>query len=530
MEAWLTRALDTLVAYETTRYRTQRPVAYTNWPTLDPMRHPTEATVAAEVALRTLQGEWLASLPREYENDTAGLDATLLRPTPAFRAGVFAAFHAYPYYPDFMVLDSAYGQARSSEGPSHYFGYLQDLKARHPNLPVLIAEYGMPASRAVAHLQPQGWHHGGHTEAAMAEIDARLTREIAEAGMAGGVLFAWMDEWFKRNWLVTDFEVPVDRNRLWLNRLDPEQMYGVIAMDPVPAVAGAGVAERAAAWRRVPPLLSTRDGSLRAAADAGALWLRFEPTGAPPDEVQIGFDIVDSLAGAFALHGQEAPRSPVGLEMVVQVRGDTAHVLVEAAVQQWEIRSVRRDVERTGLRTPSFAGPPAGLFTGRWEQEYRRPLRPVARERGEFRPPRVVSNRLRFGRDGMEYAAAGYDRGILRQGPLPDGDWERTPDGALEIRVPWLLLNVSDPSGRHVLLDPPTARGTDAFGVTQVGDVGVTLGVRRGSRWSTVPANAAARYSWEAWEEPKWVARRRPAFGVMRATWRALEARMEEAP
>jgi hypothetical protein len=517
MDAWLTRALDTLVAYETARYRSQRPVGYTNWPTLDPMRHPTETTVAAEVALRTLQGEWVAQLPREYDNDTVGLDATLPRTTPAFKAGVFAAFHAYPYYPDFMVLDSAYGRARSSEGPSHYFGYLQDLKARHPDMPVLIAEYGVPASRAVAHLQPQGWHHGGHTEAAMAEIDARLTREIAEAGMAGGVLFAWIDEWFKRNWLVTDFEVPTERNRLWLNRLDPEQMYGVIAMDPAPAVGGAGVAARAGAWSRV-----------RAAADAGALWLRFEPAGTPPDEVQIGLDIVDSLAGAFALHGPEAPRSRVGLEIVVQAGGDTARVLVDAAVQQWGIRSVRRDFERTALRTPSFAGTPPGLFTGRWEQEYRRPLRPVGRERGEFRPLRVVTNRPRFGRDGTEYAGAGYDRGILRRGPLPDGDWERTPDGALEIRVPWLLLNVSDPSGRHVLLDAPTARGTDAFGVTPVPDVGVVLGVRRGSRWSTAPADAAARYSWEAWDEPTWVARRRPVFGVMRATWRALEARMEE--
>jgi len=526
MDAWLGRALDTLVAYETLTYRAQRPVAYTNWPTLDPMWHPTETTVAEEVALRNAQGERLREEPREFDNDVVGLDATLLRATPAFQAGVFAAFHAYPYYPDFMVLDPGYARARSSEGPSNYFGYLQDLKAHHAGMPVLIAEYGVPASRGAAHLQPQGWHHGGHTEAAQAAIDARLTREIAEAGMAGGVLFAWMDEWFKRNWLVTAFEVPVERNRLWLNRLDPEQMYGLVAMEPVPAVEGSTMQARAAAWKRRPPVLDTSDGVLRAAADAGALWLRFDPAGGAPDEVQLGFDVVDSLAGAFTLAGPRAPRSGIGLELVLRVRGDTARLLVDPAVRQYARRAIRQDLAPMGLRTITFAAPPPGLFTGRWEQEFNRPVLPVVREQGEFADHVVVTNRLRLARDGTEFAAAGYDRGVLRAGALPDGDWERDADGAIEIRIPWLLLNIADPSSRSVLRDAPGAFGTTGLGVVQVRDLGLALGVRRGARWTTLPKVAVGRYGWETWEQPAWQARRRPGFDAMRETWRQLEQAM----
>jgi hypothetical protein len=525
MDAWLGRALDTLVAYETTTYRTQRPVGYTNWPTLDPMRHPTETTVREEVTMRERQGERLAEAPREYDNDSVGLDAGRMVPTPAFRGGVFAAFHAYPYYPDFMILDSAYGRASSSEGRSNYFGYLVDLKAHHPGMPILIAEYGLPASRATAHLQPQGWHHGGHAEAAAAEGNARLTREIAEAGMAGGALFAWIDEWFKKNWVVVDFERPGDRNRLWLNRLDPEQMYGVIAMEPLPAVPGATAAARSAAWRTLPPLLATRDGTLRAAADAGALWLRFDPVGssAAGFELQIAFDIVDSTAGSHTLEGRGAPASRAGLELIVLARGDTVRVLKDPAVLPYRMRSVRRNFSSAGLRTPNFEDTPPGFFTGRWAQEYNRPLRPIARKRGDFRPERIVTNRLRFARDGTEFAAAGYDRGILIPGPPPDGDWERLPDGALEIRVPWLLLNVSDPSGRHVLLDPRGARKTDSVGTTVVETIGITLGVRRDGRWTTTPADGTARYAWEPWEEPRWRARPRPTFATMRDTWLELE-------
>ena len=100
----------------------------------------------------------------------------------------------------------------------------------------------------------------------MAAIDVRLTREIREAGLAGGILFAWIDEWFKHNWVVIDLEAPLERTRLWHNAMDAEQNYGLLgqyagtdrsrrrwAGDPG-ALARAAVARRqrlAAAARRV---------------------------------------------------------------------------------------------------------------------------------------------------------------------------------------------------------------------------------------------------------------------------------------
>jgi hypothetical protein len=163
MDAWLARVCEEIVSYETEKYRVQRPVAYTNWPTLDALSHPTEATFEEEAAIRLAFGE-RTSLGRGHQEDVETLDPSLVRATEAFPAGYFAAYHVYPYYPDFLVLSQEYSQSVSPFGPSNYFGYLEDIKRIHPDMPVLIAEYGVPTSLGISHIQPNGWHHGGLSE------------------------------------------------------------------------------------------------------------------------------------------------------------------------------------------------------------------------------------------------------------------------------------------------------------------------------------------------------------------------------
>ena len=95
------------------------------------------------------------------------------------------------------------------------------------------------------------------------DIDARLTREIRESGAAGSILFAWIDEWFKKNWIVIDFEIPLENTRQWHNVMDAEQNYGVLGM-----YAGAGTR---------PP------GARRAARDPGST-----ATGCPGGQGAVG--------------------------------------------------------------------------------------------------------------------------------------------------------------------------------------------------------------------------------------------------
>jgi tetratricopeptide (TPR) repeat protein len=550
LETWMAKATDEIVTYESETYHAQRPVAYTNWPTLDPLDHPTETTRDEEVALREALGERVVVRPREYDNDAIGLDAAKMEATDAFQAGLFASFHVYPYYPDFMVLQPSYNEATSSLGRSNYFGYLQELKARHQGIPVVVSEYGVPASWGSAHLQPQGWHHGGLSEAAMAEIDHRMTLELAEAGMAGGVVFAWIDEWFKKNWMVIDFELPGDRNRMWYNRLDAEQHYGMIAIEAEPPVSGESLAERREVWDTVPALYSGPTGTVRAASDAAYLWLLVDvPDRARGSQLFVGLDILRPEAGDRRWPGGEGPELPVGAEFVVVDEGNVVRVLADPAVNPFRLVPVGEGTAAPEGPVIEIDGAPANLFRGRLEQRLNAPFISVPNADGRYDTLRVISNRRRLGRDSLEYLAVGYERGLLPRGPAPDGFWER--DGtALEVRIPWLMINVTDPSSRRVLVSPekegagfgrtPDGRvvmpsGTVVAGDTIIEDLGTVvvpdIGIVAGARHSDgswialpVPGEAPARFTWDTWESDsvRWRARRRPAFTRMQDLFATL--------
>lgn len=522
VEAWLAEQCDYLVKYEMQRYNAQRPVAYTNWPTLDPLVHPTETTVAQEIALLHARGEKLVEKPKEYDNDAVGLDALKMRATAAFPAGVFASYHAYPYYPDFINVDPGYSKARSPEGPSNYFGYLRDLVAHYGNMPVVISEYGVPSSRGIGHFQAQGWNHGGLTDEQQALIDTRLTRDIYASGAAGAGLFSLIDEWFKKNWVVVDFEVPVDRKRLWLNPLDAEEHYGVIAMLPGEKGSGITIDGDTTDWRGHPALYaSTRQRSdsptpldlrsLHVAEDEAYLYLRLDVgrINWSAAHYQIGIDTYKRSLGDTRLP-HTGSRAPTGLEFVLDIGGPReTQLVVDHPYNPY------RPVLIPGSRPPAV------------QYVYNLPFQTVANDAGQWDSVVIVPNRRRIGRDGRIYPAISYGRNRLlysRQSENSLTDWfADTATGVIEIRLPWGMLQLVDPSTRSVLFgNSPTREGrgspTDGFRfVVESYDPS-----NPGSGGDHLPGGAGNRgfgdpptWTWPTWETPRWHAEVKPLFGAM---------------
>ena len=524
IDIWMARAIEEAVSYETETYNAQRPVAYTNWPPTDPLHHPTESTSLEERAIRRSFGDTTRFAEEVLTGDDAvSLDPALIRATGGFPAGNFASYHVYPYYPDFMVLEPLLNEAASPWGPSNFWGYLSALKAHHGTMPVLIAEYGVPASMGIAHVQPQGWHGGGD-ERKVASVTAQLTREIRASGMAGGIVFEWIDEWFKAAWNTTRLEVPRDTDRLWYNRMDAEEHYGMLALEPVPALSGTTLENRLAAWRRIPPLLEGSSGAaLRATTDEAYVWLLVEygGYGGNVEETFIGFDVVNPEAGDFRWPESVGPRLPVGLEFVLRAGGNRTRIAVDASYKAVSIDTLGFSPPAGPLSWPAIQDPPESMFRGLFEQEPKPVLRTRTNEDGIYEDINVLTNRSRFGRDSTGYAAIGYNWGTLPGGPLPDGLWEQGA-GVLEVRLPWQLLNVSDPSQRRVLAYDQVVEGEE-LGTLQIDGIRLFLGFRSGSEFRHWPTEGRVPdlplLTWEPWTTPRWTTRLRPSYWLIREAW-----------
>ena len=266
-ERWIARHLDELAGHEHAR-GSAPPIAFANWPTADPLRHPDE--------------------PMALE-DLVGVDAEHVLPTKTWPGGTFASFHAYPYYPDFLRHEKALQQVRWDGRRDAYAGYLASLRTHFTSMPVLITEFGVPSSLGSAHRGTNGRDQGDHTEREALGMDAELMTLIKGQGMGAGFLFEWTDEWFKRTWNTEEHQRPgAERRQLWHDPLTNEQWFGVLATD-------AGKVADAASE------LSPESGPVKyVLADADASYAHLDVTfrDQVPDRFTVTADAVSAVPGA----------------------------------------------------------------------------------------------------------------------------------------------------------------------------------------------------------------------------------------
>lgn len=466
-EVWLTQMLDYAANYEALKYNQQRPIAFVNWPPLDPLNHPTEAGIEQIVQIRKRAGETgLPAASPGMGDDQVSVDETHLRTESSWQAGIFASYHVYPYYPNFLLNEPGLLRVQDKVGPDSYFGYLQALKAHYPNMPLLIAEYGIPTSIGVSRFHPYGWNHGGITERQQGEILARMTQNIFDAGAAGGMIFEWQDEWWKLNWLTVDFEVPADRRPLWHNDLNPEQHFGLWTYDPSrtrlfsPDMGGWDSIQPLYQKPDSPPAVPVNDGadpqrtlsSLSASSDQEFLYLRLRvgslarAADGTPDLRKANFLIgISTFPGRFGSQVLPAVvpllRYSQGFNFVLHVGGVGAtRLLVSSAYNPYAL-------------WPAIPG------GDRMDLGVRAPWKPPLEEWSPFEEMVVETSMLRYGKNGQAFPPQRYSRSPLRYGPLDRNDpqydslatWGADfESNSLIFRIPWGLLFVTDPSSRLV--------------------------------------------------------------------------------
>ena len=526
-EAWLTRMCDTAVAYEQEKYNWMRPVSWVSWPPLDPLYHPSETGLQEEWQLRRAQGELLPPLRVGLvdDNDAVALDEERVNPTPELKSGYFATSHVYPFYPDFIIHDAKYRNASDKRGVNSYWGYLQDLKSHYRKTPLLVAEYGLSTSVGIAHFNPYAWHHGGLEERQQGEALVRLTQNIRDAGFAGGIVFEWLDEWWKHNWIAFDFEQPFSRSALWHNDMDPEQHFGMLKFVPAnpPAVQQVWSGAAGTAAPGVP-----RIERISWSYDPSALYLHLQLDSSAGQ--QLNWD-----QATYAVAINTCGRACGSRKLPVPGLGDAAHgdgfnFLLRLAGPNTRLLVADNYNPYREVRVPGVA-----RLTDR---AILRGQKVDARDTVDFGELVVETNRRRYGRDGTFYPAERYSRSVLVEGVFDRdratynsvGQWYYDAQRReIRVRLSWGLLLVMDPSGGGVYW------GTDENAKpmsTQSGRISLAAFAYAPGKTPTQAAPGASgstldvvNVDWPRWERVEYRAVPKKSFEILRQEFELITGR-----
>ncbi|WP_394237035.1 hypothetical protein [Niallia oryzisoli] len=491
-EVWLAEMMDFATVYEAETYGWQHPISFTNWATTDLLEHPAEPDAA---------------------EDLVSVNPNRIKAKESFYPGLFASYHIYPYYPDFLNYEEKYVEYVDQRGKkNNYAGYLHDMKEHH-DLPVLVAEFGIPASRGMAHENVYGFDQGNHSEQEQGELLKSLYEDIVEEKMAGGMVFSWQDEWFKRTWNTMDYDNP-DRRPYWDNIQTNEQHFGLVSFDPDTEETQLRVDGDPSDWKArgtEPVGVSNEKGPIQRvymASDAGGLVLRIDYDKELWKEEEFHASI---LINTIPNQGQStvpgvAVAKEEGVDFLVELNGkDDSRVLVDSYYDTFYY-----DYGHVlGMIEPAvYASQP---------------------NNGVYHPIRLALNKeLSIGKQegsSITVPFSAYETGKLTYGngnPASD-DFNSLADyymkdGVLELRLPWLLLNVKDPSQKEIMGNIWSEAGLNSSETIDSISAAVIVTDKQQGIQQRVPNTESTwlQYTWDNWNEPVYHERLKKGYDVMK--------------
>ncbi|MBC3797658.1 family 2 glycosyl transferase [Acetobacterium tundrae] len=470
-ENFLCESGDNCIKYETDHYKMEKTVSFANWPTTDMLSHPNEP------------------LPNE---DLVTVNTEHIKKKDTFKPGLFASYHIYPYYPDFMNYQNEYANYKDENGNvDTYAAYLNDLKKQH-TMPVLVAEFGIPAGRGKAHDNASmGFNQGDVSETQQGDMDASMLKDIYDAGYAGGLVFSFQDEWFKRTWNTMDFDLP-ERRPYWDNVQTNEQHFGLLAFDSGEKESTCYVDGDSKDWEGSTPISTTNGTELYMKSDETYVYFMAKTSNFNFDQDNLIIP-VDTLQnqGSSSNNGVNFDKAA---DFLISINGkDNSRIMVDSYYDSFQY-----------------------LYGEKLNMIPKNPDYDINNS-GKFVPMYLCLNKeLYLPQDKLILPFSQYETGKLTYG---DGNPNNSDfnslsdfcvkDNIVEIRIPWQLLNFMDPSTKMVMND------LHIDGIQPVKTDGIYAGVGILNKTSDQNINMNF-YSWQDWNVATYHERLKPSYYILK--------------
>ncbi|HET7733044.1 MAG TPA: Ig-like domain-containing protein, partial [Paludibacter sp.] len=288
-------------------------------------------------------------------------------------------------------------------------------------------------------------------ETGQGETDIRILNTIKAANGGGGIQFAWLDEWFKRTWITDPFDF---LNRyLWHNITAAEQNFGLVKFTKK---------ETYIPWKT----FGSTDDIMNLKALANYSFFQLEIGLKKPmdilGECWIAFDTYDSTLGESTL--PTGIKIPNRSEFALHITQHSAELFVTEAYDLFGIYH-KELTDNQKLQSTATDGAPWNIV--RWKNN--------------------------SGAADVQYIG---DLKLNRSfQPVSSKDAVTISDTKINVRIPWSLLQVLDPSLMRVFHDN---KATPDSTETRVSD-GIAVNILYKSKLYT-PDN---RFVWPMWSVVK---------------------------
>lgn len=470
-EAFLCRVGDALIKHEAKTYKFQVPLAFSNWITTDPLTHPNEP---------------------HFDEDKTTVNTENVK-CRNFGPGMFASYHIYPYYPDSLNYQEDYLEYTDDSGKVNtYEAYLEDLKLAH-TVPIIVAEFGIPTSRGMGHESVMGYNQGMVDETAQGAMLIDMLGSIENAKYAGGIVFTWQDEWFKRTWNNVMLDI-ADRRPYWSNIQTTEQCFGLLAFDPGKESMAAYVDGDVSEWRNTKPTVTTAQGKLYIKSDERYLYIMLD-AGNYDFEKDTLLIPINTIADQGNLKAaQYNAEFDTAADFLIYINGkDNSHIYVDRYYDAFNYYFLESK-KLSDIKAEENAG---------------------VKNSGMFDIMRLCYGyNLTVKGTNQVVPDKAYETGKLRYGngnPKAQ-EYKSLSDfyfknGKLEIRIPWQLLNVMDPSGKQQISD---FRKTQVISPQAYQSFDFGFAYRTGTE--SLKITLGGSYEYNGWNTPTWHERLKPAY------------------
>jgi len=483
VEAMLAYVGDSMLSYETKRYKQQRVFAFFSTVDTDPLVINVAPEANEELTLKT------------------PIDTERILCTDAVRSGRFAAYAIYPYSTDRLTAadDAEWARlgvtraefATENGGSNDYAAYLKCLNNHH-TVPVLIVEFGASSSRAPSKFDwNTGRHFGGMTEREQGEAIVSSWNDILTSGCAGGLLAAWQDDWGRS--ASARGEADPDHLVYWSDFQSAQQAMGILTFEPGETTPVCTVDGDPSEWTAEEHVLTLVGGSaLYVRYDEKFVYLMVKKSGLDldTDTLYIPIDTTQESGSNYCRELDVKFERAADFLLVINGK-ENSRLLVQERYDLFHSAQISSHFDRN------------------------LPDRDSASFGGWYLPISVDS----------EDPSVGYDTGRLRYGNADPAspDYDSLADFAagtdcVEIRLPWQLLHFSNPSGMEIHSDYYENQGVLSHSIDRM-----YVGLRDGRIGFEGERIAMGEVRLRGWlEDVTYHTRHKQSYDVLQSCWSVL--------